>query len=97
MEMSLDEERRLAINVNVACNGDVNIWREEAVLEAGRFSRRQQHQDEVIMAVQSRVAAVTGANKGIGLAIGTCIQSLLLWLASPPTLSLASSFSLCSS
>jgi hypothetical protein len=35
------------------------------------------------MAVQSRVAAVTGANKGIGLAIGTCVQSLLLSLQLP--------------
>lgn len=30
-----------------------------------------------IMAVQSRVAAVTGANKGIGLAIGTRRHLLL--------------------
>jgi hypothetical protein len=37
------------------------------------------------MAVQSRVAAVTGANKGIGIAIGTCLQSLLLQLGSCPT------------
>jgi hypothetical protein len=35
------------------------------------------------MAVQSRVAAVTGANKGIGLAIGTCLQSRLLPLQLP--------------
>jgi hypothetical protein len=42
------------------------------VLEQTDVQDNNKFKDKFIMAVQSRVAAVTGANKGIGIAIGMC-------------------------
>jgi hypothetical protein len=39
-------------------------------IETDSQNNNNKTKDKIIMAVQSRVAAVTGANKGIGLAIG---------------------------
>jgi hypothetical protein len=49
------------------------VERSFGVLEQTDFQQQQvRNQIKSIMAVQSRVAAVTGANKGIGIAIGMC-------------------------
>jgi hypothetical protein len=42
------------------------------VLEQTDVQDNNKFTDKFIMVVQSRVAAVTGANKGIGIAIGMC-------------------------